>query len=226
MGLADGFVASFNPPPIQGMSTTGGLEAYLQNRGTGNARGLLRRSAALPRSGQGAPGVCQRHQHLPRQRATGLSGSGPRKSQGTWAADQRGVRHHAGHLRRVYVNDFNRFGRTYRVQLQSEADYRAKKSDIRNVYVRSDKGEMIPLSSLVTVRDATGPELVERFNIFEAAKIMAQPAQATARVRPSPRWKRSPMRLLATTPSWSGPAPPIRRKRPQAVQAWPLVSVS
>ena len=76
----------------------------------------------------------------------------------------------------VYVNDFNQFGRTYRVQLQSEADYRAKKSDIRNVYVRSDKGEMIPLSSLVTVRDATGPELVERFNIFQAAKIMAQPA--------------------------------------------------
>ncbi|WP_250895049.1 efflux RND transporter permease subunit, partial [Aeromonas dhakensis] len=76
----------------------------------------------------------------------------------------------------VYVNDFNQFGRTYRVQLQSEADYRAKKDDIRNVYVRSNSGEMIPLTSLVTVRDATGPELVERFNIFPAAKIMAQPA--------------------------------------------------
>ncbi|MCX9458579.1 efflux RND transporter permease subunit, partial [Vibrio cholerae] len=76
----------------------------------------------------------------------------------------------------VYVNDFNQFGRTYRVQLQSEADYRAKRDDIRNVYVRSVNGEMIPLSSLVTVRDSTGPELVERFNIFQAAKIMVQPA--------------------------------------------------
>jgi multidrug efflux pump len=76
----------------------------------------------------------------------------------------------------VYVNDFNQFGRTYRVQLQSEADFRARPDDIRNVYVRSDKGDMIPLTSLVKVKTSVGPELVERFNVFQAAKIMVQPA--------------------------------------------------
>ncbi|RBB94148.1 hydrophobe/amphiphile efflux-1 family RND transporter, partial [Pseudomonas sp. MWU12-2115] len=75
-----------------------------------------------------------------------------------------------------YVNDFNKFGRTYKVQLQSEADFRARPEDIRNVHVRSDDGTMIPLTSLVAIRPSFGPELVNRFNIFNAAKIMAQPA--------------------------------------------------
>ncbi|WP_323892420.1 efflux RND transporter permease subunit [Aeromonas veronii] len=176
MGLADGFVASFNPPPIQGMSTTGGLEGYLQNRGTGDATAFSSEverflDAAKQRSEIASvtttyrANVPQVYLDLDREKAKAL-GLPINAVFDTMQAT----------FGQVYVNDFNQFGRTYRVQLQSEADYRAKKSDIRNVYVRSDKGEMIPLSSLVTVRDATGPELVERFNIFQAAKIMAQPA--------------------------------------------------
>lgn len=175
-GLADGFVASFNPPPIQGMSTTGGLEAYLQNRGTGDAQAFSGEVEHLLEAAKQRPefasvtttyraNVPQVYLDLDREKAKAL-GLPINAVFDTMQAT----------FGQVYVNDFNQFGRTYRVQLQSEADYRAKKSDIRNVYVRSDKGEMIPLSSLVTVRDATGPELVERFNIFQAAKIMAQPA--------------------------------------------------
>lgn len=176
MGLADGFVASFNPPPITGMSTTGGLEAYLQNRSTGNAQAFSAEVQRFLEAAKQRPefasvtstyraNVPQVYLDLDREKAKAL-GLPINAVFDTMQAT----------FGQVYVNDFNQFGRTYRVQLQSEADYRAKKSDIRNVYVRSDKGEMIPLSSLVTVRDATGPELVERFNIFQAAKIMAQPA--------------------------------------------------
>ena len=176
MGLADGFVASFNPPPITGMSTTGGLEAYLQNRSTGNAQAFSAEVQRFLEEAKQRPefasvtstyraNVPQVYLDLDREKAKAL-GLPINAVFDTMQAT----------FGQVYVNDFNQFGRTYRVQLQSEADYRAKKSDIRNVYVRSDKGEMIPLSSLVTVRDATGPELVERFNIFQAAKIMAQPA--------------------------------------------------
>jgi len=151
MGQSDGFVASFNPPPIQGMSTTGGLEAYLQNRGSGDAKSFAAEVDSLLEAAKQRPELAS--------------------VTSTYRAN----------VPQVFLDldrekDFNQFGRTYRVQLQSEADYRARKSDIRNVYVRSNKGDMIPLSSLVTVRDTTGPELVERFNIFQAAKIMAQPA--------------------------------------------------
>ncbi|MGL6152800.1 MAG: efflux RND transporter permease subunit, partial [Aeromonas sobria] len=176
MGLADGFTATFNPPPIQGMSTTGGLEGYLQNRGTGDVHAFAAEVQRLIDAAKERPefasvsttfraNVPQVFLDLDREKAKAL-GLPINAVFDTMQAT----------FGQVYVNDFNQFGRTYRVQLQSEADYRAKKDDIRNVYVRSNTGEMIPLTSLVTVRDATGPELVERFNIFPAAKIMAQPA--------------------------------------------------
>ena len=176
MGLADGFTATFNPPPITGMSTTGGLEGYLQNRGTGDVHAFAGEVQRLLDAAKERPefasvsttfraNVPQVFLDLDREKAKAL-GLPINAVFDTMQAT----------FGQVYVNDFNQFGRTYRVQLQSEADYRAKKDDIRNVYVRSNSGEMIPLTSLVTVRDATGPELVERFNIFPAAKIMAQPA--------------------------------------------------
>ncbi|MNL00815.1 Efflux pump membrane transporter BepE [compost metagenome] len=75
-----------------------------------------------------------------------------------------------------YVNDFNKFGRTFKVQLQSEADFRAHPDDIRNVFVRSQKGSMIPLTAIMNIERTTGPELVERLNIFPAARVIANPA--------------------------------------------------
>jgi multidrug efflux pump len=75
-----------------------------------------------------------------------------------------------------YVNDFNKFGRTFKVQIQSEADFRDRPEDLRDVFVRSSKGEMIPLTALATIEKSTGPEVMERFNVFPAAKIMGQPA--------------------------------------------------
>lgn len=76
----------------------------------------------------------------------------------------------------LYVNDFNKFGRTFRVQLQSEAPFRTKVDDLRNVYVRSQTGQMIPLTALVTIQQTTGPETLERFNVFPAAKLVGGPA--------------------------------------------------
>jgi HAE1 family hydrophobic/amphiphilic exporter-1/multidrug efflux pump len=76
----------------------------------------------------------------------------------------------------LYVNDFNRAGRVFRVHLQSEAEFRAHPDDIRNVYVRTGSGELIPLTTLVTVREVTGPEIIERYNVFPSAKILGGPA--------------------------------------------------
>jgi multidrug efflux pump subunit AcrB len=73
----------------------------------------------------------------------------------------------------LYVNDFNKFGRTYRVQVQADAPYRARPEDLGNVFVRSTtSGEMIPLKALITVASTVAPEQVERFNGFAAAKVL------------------------------------------------------
>jgi hydrophobe/amphiphile efflux-1 (HAE1) family protein len=74
------------------------------------------------------------------------------------------------------INDFNRFGRTYKVMAQAEPEFRASPENIGSIYVRSSNGKMIPLSNLVTVGSKTGPDLIRRHNIFRTAEINAAPA--------------------------------------------------
>ena len=68
-----------------------------------------------------------------------------------------------------YVNDFNKFGKSYRVIIQADAIYRANKEDINNVYVRSNSGKMVPLGTLVEIKPTQGPEIVKRFNLYSSA---------------------------------------------------------
>ena len=76
-----------------------------------------------------------------------------------------------------YVNDFNRFGRLYRVYVQADAQARLKAEDIGNIYVRSKTtNEMVPLSTLVTIREVTGAELTNRFNLLRPVEIQGGPA--------------------------------------------------
>jgi multidrug efflux pump subunit AcrB len=72
----------------------------------------------------------------------------------------------------LYVNDFNKLGRTYRVEMQADAQYRMNPRDIGKVYVRSAAGEMIPLSALIKVSNIVGPQQIEHFNGFLSAKVM------------------------------------------------------
>jgi multidrug efflux pump len=75
-----------------------------------------------------------------------------------------------------YVNDFNKFGKSYRVIIQADALFRANKEDINNVYVKSDIGEMIPLGTLVTITPTQGPDIVKRFNLYSSADYTIAPA--------------------------------------------------
>jgi multidrug efflux pump len=174
--VKEGIIAAFNPPPITGMSTTGGIEGYLQNRGGAGTAALGAQVAAVIDAARARPefasvsstfkpSVPQVFLEVDREKAKAIGV--PINSifdalQATFGS--------------LYVNDFNKFGRTYKVQIQSEADFRARPEDVRNVFVRSQAGEMIPLNVLVRAGPATGPELVERFNVFPAAKILAVPA--------------------------------------------------
>jgi hydrophobe/amphiphile efflux-1 (HAE1) family protein len=76
----------------------------------------------------------------------------------------------------AYVNDFNRFGRLFKVYVQAEPEYRSAASDIRYFYVRNSNGDVVPLSALVTVSPTSGPEYTNRFNLFRSAEISGGPA--------------------------------------------------
>ncbi|WP_374423655.1 efflux RND transporter permease subunit [Chromobacterium sp.] len=174
--LQAGVMSAFSPAPIIGMSTTGGLEAYLQDRGGQGSQKLSQATEKLLTAARQRPefasvattfraDVPQKYLDLDREKAKAL-GVDITQVFDTLQAT----------FGQLYVNDFNKFGRTYKVQLQSEADFRARPQDIANIYVRSTEGVMVPLSSLVQVKSSFGPELVDRFNVFNAAKILAQPA--------------------------------------------------
>jgi HAE1 family hydrophobic/amphiphilic exporter-1 len=76
----------------------------------------------------------------------------------------------------VYVNDFDRFGRLFRVYAQAEGDLRAEPDDVRRLWVRSERGEMVPLSTLVRLERTAGPRDIPHYNVHRSARIQGQPA--------------------------------------------------
>jgi HAE1 family hydrophobic/amphiphilic exporter-1 len=80
-----------------------------------------------------------------------------------------------GYFGGIYASDINRFGKQYRVMLQSHPDYRAKESDINKIFVRTDKGLMAPISEFVTLKKTYGPEFLNRFNLFTSTTVTGAP---------------------------------------------------
>ena len=173
MRLPDGLGLVFNPPAIRGLGAAGGFEAYIQARGDTDPRKLA--------------GAIQQFMDALKQRPelTGINTffrpTAPQLyvevdeakaiSLGVAVADvYQTLQSTVGAL---YVNDFNfTNGRTYRVQLQADAPFRINPENLGQVYVRSAKGAMIPVSALITVQSVLGPEQLDRFNGFLAAKVL------------------------------------------------------
>jgi multidrug efflux pump len=170
--FADGIVIAFNPPAIRGLGTAGGFEIYVQARADSDPRrlsdavqafmGALSKDPEL----QGIntffrPTVPQLYVEVNREQAMAL---------GVPVSDVFDALQST--MGPLYVNDFNMSGRTYRVQVQADAPYRAQPDDVGQVYVRSStSGEMIPLKALIRTTNVVGPEQVERYNGFLAAKV-------------------------------------------------------
>lgn len=174
--LPEAMVIAFNPPPISGMSTTGGFDGYIQNRGTGTLNDLESWTSKVVEAAKKRPEIGsvqnlfsvsapQLYANLDRERcrALGINVSDVFAAmQSTFGAG--------------YINDFNMVGRTFQVRMQSEAAYRMLPESINDVQVRNDKGAMIPLSAILTLERRVAPQVVERYNVFPAAHIMGAPA--------------------------------------------------
>ena len=76
----------------------------------------------------------------------------------------------------LYVNDFNKFGRTYQVKMMAESEYRAEPGDLRNFYVRNAKGEMVPLTTVASLRPVLGPNSIKHYNLYRSVNISGQAA--------------------------------------------------
>ncbi|MEO6749699.1 MAG: efflux RND transporter permease subunit, partial [Casimicrobiaceae bacterium] len=187
-GIKDALVLAFNPPPIFGLGTTGGYEFYIQNHGDGGSKKLsevkdafLARANSDPQLGGAQTlwhaAVPQLFVDVDREKA---------KKAGVPISDIFNTL--SATMGSYYVNDFNKYGRTWQVLLSAEPEYRKRPDDIGGMYVRSTSGDMVPLSALVRVKYTSGPDSLDRFNNLPAVKIIGQAApgyssgQAIARV--------------------------------------------
>ena len=169
--IKEALVLAFGPPPIFGLGNAGGFEFYVQNRGEGGAARLSEVTQQLlgavhkdPMFGQvntlWRANVPQLYVETDREKAK-MAGVSLDELYGTLSAT----------LGTYYVNDFNKYGRTWQVLMSAEPAYRKRPDDVGSIFVRSAQGNMVSLGSLATVNYSSGADSLDRFNNLPAVKI-------------------------------------------------------
>jgi hydrophobe/amphiphile efflux-1 (HAE1) family protein len=176
--IREAFVVGFNPPPIQGLGSTGGFEVYVQSRGEGDTAKLA----------QVTEGLIAKLNQDPKRRFGGVytlfRANSPQinvkldrekaKALGVAVDDVFATLQTA--FGSLYVNDFDKAGRVFRVQMQADADFRSRPEDLSKLYVRSTRGEMVQLASLIDLQYGGGAETLERYNLYPSVKLLGNPA--------------------------------------------------
>ena len=174
--IEEAFIAMFPPPPVQGLGQIGGFKLQIEDRGGLGYQALDQATKAFMAKAAQAPelaglfssfnvNVPQLYADIDRTKARQLSVPVTDVFETLQT-----------YLGSVYVNDFNKFGRTYSVRVQADAQFRARADDVGQLKVRSTRGEMVPLSALLNVRAIAGPERAMRYNGFLSADISGGPA--------------------------------------------------
>ena len=171
--IQDAYIAIFPPPPVQGLGTIGGFRLQIQDRGSlgyeelyAQTQNILNKARQLPELNPMSVftsyqvNVPQIDANIDREKA---------KTHGVAISDIFDTMQ--VYLGSLYANDFNRFGRTYQVNVQADQQFRLEPEQIGQLKVRNNRGEMIPLSTFVKVDSASGPDRVMHYNGFLTAEI-------------------------------------------------------
>ncbi|HEY5850134.1 MAG TPA: multidrug efflux RND transporter permease subunit [Lysobacter sp.] len=173
-GLQEGFTFSFMPPPILGLGNGSGYQLFIEDRGNLGYGALQNavnsfQGAVSQTPGMGFPissyqaNVPQLDAEVDRVKA---------KAQGVPLTELFDTLQ--TYLGSAYVNDFNQFGRTWQVIAQADGSYRDSVEDIANLRTRNDRGEMVPIGSMVTIKQTYGPDPVLRYNGYPAADLAGE----------------------------------------------------
>jgi HAE1 family hydrophobic/amphiphilic exporter-1 len=174
--IQEGRALAFGPPPITGLGNATGFSMELQDRGGVGLQQLQTFANDLVAAGNASPVVERLNQNFTAN-VPQLFVDVDRYRVKTYGVPLQTVFSTLqANLGSAYVNDFNIFGRTWRVQVQADQQFRSKVSDIDRLEVRNAAGDMIPMGTLAQVRDTVGPSVITRFNMFPAASITGVPA--------------------------------------------------
>ncbi|MCA0279367.1 MAG: efflux RND transporter permease subunit [Proteobacteria bacterium] len=178
--IPDGFVGIFPPPPVPGLGTTGGFKLQIEDRSGAGLEALARVQGEIMAKAAAAPELAgmmasfqvnapQVHVDLDRVKAK------------TQHVPLTGIFETLQvNLGSLYANDFNRFGRTYRVIVQADAPFRAEVDDIARLKVRNASGDMVPLAALASIATSSGPDRVMHYNGYPSVDITGGPAAGYA----------------------------------------------
>ena len=174
--VQDAYIAIFPPPPVNGLGTIGGFRMQIEDRADLGFEELFKQTQGVIAASHKTPelaglftsyqvSVPQFDADVDREKA---------KSEGIDLGDV--FQTMQAYLGSLYVNDFNRFGRTYQVNVSAEPSFRHEPSDIVGLKTRNANGDLIPLGSFLTVRQTNGPDRVQHYNGFPTAEINGGPA--------------------------------------------------
>jgi multidrug efflux pump len=174
--IEDAFVMVLPPPPVNGLGTTGGFKMMIEDRGNVGYDELYKAIQAIQAKAAAdkrLAGVFSGYQINVPQLFADVDRVKAKQLGVPLAEINQALQINLGSL---YVNDFNQFGRTYQVRVQADAPFRSQREQIAQLKVRNDKGEMIPLSSIMKIKDTYGPDRVQRYNGYVAAELNGGPA--------------------------------------------------
>ena len=176
MGIQEAFIAAFPPPPMIGLGAIGGFKLQIEDRGSLGYEALHAATQAFLGKAYQTPALANVFSgyqiNVPQLRADVDRVNA--KQLGVKVTDVFDTMQ--VYLGSLYVNDFNRFGRTYQVKVQADAPFRMHAEDVGKLKTRNAQGDMVPLSSLMTVDTGYGPDRVSRYNNYTAADINGGPA--------------------------------------------------
>ncbi len=174
--IREGLINVFGAPPLDGLGTAGGFKIIVEDRGDSGAKSLQSVADEIVADGS--------HVKSLQGLFTSFRANTPWLFLNIDRVEAKTMAVSIGELFNVlqtnlgslYINDFNRFGRTWQVNVQADANFRRQIEDLKQLRIRSDRGKMVPLGTLASIEDMSGPVLVMRYNMYPAAAINVSPA--------------------------------------------------
>ena len=178
--VSDGLINVFGAPPVEGLGTAGGFKVVIEDRGDEGMDALQTVTESIVAKAEEAPGLqglfSSTRANTPwlflnidrdRVKLMGVSVSEVFNTLQVYFGS-------------LYVNDFNRFGRTWQVNVQGAAEYREQIDDLKQLKIRNDRGGMVPLGAMASVENVNGPVMITRYNMYQASPINGAPAPGTS----------------------------------------------
>jgi hydrophobe/amphiphile efflux-1 (HAE1) family protein len=174
--IGDGLINVFGAPPVEGLGTAGGFKIVIEDRGDAGLDALQGISEQVVARAEDAPGLQGLFTSF-RANTPWLFLDIDRTMVKTKGVSMMEVFNTLQvYLGSLYINDFNRFGRTWQVNVQGDSNFRKQIEDLKQLKIRNENGGMVPLIAMASIRDVSGPVLIMRYNMYPAAAINGLPA--------------------------------------------------